>query len=90
MFEVTEAQKITDHQYLRNIFKEYKRHGFLITIDDFGAGYSGLNLLAEWQPGVIKLDMNLIRDIHENKAKQLIVKGIIGVLLCLHQSALAK
>lgn len=79
MFEVTEAEKITDHQHLRNIFKEYKRHGFLTAIDDFGAGYSGLNLLAEWQPDVIKLDMNLIRDIHDNKTKQLIVKGIIGV-----------
>lgn len=79
MFEVTEAEKITDHAHLKNIFTEYKKHQFLTAIDDFGAGYSGLNLLAEWQPDIIKLDMNLIRDIHSNKTKQLIVKSILDV-----------
>lgn len=79
MFEVTEVEKITDHAHLKSIFTEYKKHQFLTAIDDFGAGYSGLNLLAEWQPDIIKLDMNLIRGIHENKAKQLIVKSIIDV-----------
>ncbi len=79
MFEVTEVEKITDHAHLKSIFTEYKKHQFLTAIDDFGAGYSGLNLLAEWQPDIIKLDMNLIRDIHQNKAKQLIVKSIIDV-----------
>lgn len=47
MFEVTETEKITDHQHLKNIFTKYKKHGFLTAIDDFGAGYSGLNLLAD-------------------------------------------
>lgn len=79
MFEVTEAEKITDHAHLKNIFAEYKKHQFLTAIDDFGAGYSGLNLLAEWQPDIIKLDMNLIRDIDQNKTKQLIVKSILDV-----------
>lgn len=79
MFEVTEAEKITDHAHLKSIFTEYKKHQFLTAIDDFGAGYSGLNLLAEWQPDIIKLDMNLIRGIDENKTKQLIVKSIIDV-----------
>lgn len=79
MFEVTEAEKITDHAHLKNIFTEYKKHQFLTAIDDFGAGYSGLNLLAEWQPDIIKLDMNLIRDIDQNKTKQLIVKSILDV-----------
>lgn len=79
MFEVTEAEKITDHAHLKNIFTEYKKHQFLTAIDDFGAGYSGLNLLAEWQPDIIKLDMNLIRHIDQNKTKQLIVKSILDV-----------
>ena len=79
MFEVTESEKINDHNHLRSIFNEYKKHEFLTAIDDFGAGYSGLNLLAEWQPDIIKLDMKLIRDIHSNKTKQLIVKSIIDI-----------
>lgn len=79
MFEVTEAEKITDHAHLKSIFQEYKKHQFLTAIDDFGAGYSGLNLLAEWQPDIIKLDMNLIRDIDQSRTKQLIVKSIVDV-----------
>jgi len=79
VFEVTEAEKVEDRAHLKNIFTEYKKHQFLTAIDDFGAGYSGLNLLAEWQPDIIKLDMNLIRDIDQNKTKQLIVKSILDV-----------
>lgn len=45
------------------IIKDYRQRGFLTAIDDFGAGYSGLNLLAEFQPHIVKLDMALTRDI---------------------------
>ena len=53
----------------------YKRQA----IDDFGAGYSGLNLLADFQTDLVKLDIGLIRDIDRNKSRQAIVKGIIQV-----------
>ena len=58
------------------IFNEYRRQGFTTAIDDFGAGYSGLNLLATFQPHVLKLDMELTRDIDIAPAKQAIVAGI--------------
>ena len=47
IFEVTEGEKVEDHAHLLSIIKEYKRQGIKTAIDDFGAGYSGLNLLAE-------------------------------------------
>ncbi|HAO24436.1 MAG TPA: diguanylate phosphodiesterase, partial [Methylophaga sp.] len=56
MFEVTEVEKVNDNNHLKNIFDEYKRHNFTTAIDDFGSGYAGLNLLADWQPDIIKLD----------------------------------
>ena len=46
-------------------------------IDDFGAGYSGLNLLADFQPESIKIDMSLIRGINVHGPRQAIVRGII-------------
>ena len=49
-------------------------------IDDFGAGYSGLNLLADFQPDLIKLDMALIRDVDQDRARQAIVRGV--VMMC--------
>ncbi len=79
VFEVTENERVVDRDHLKSIFREYKRQGFLTAIDDFGAGYSGLNLLAEFQPDVIKLDMELTRDIDRNQARHSIVKAILGV-----------
>lgn len=79
MFEVTEGEKVKDHDHLRNIFVEYKKQNFTTAIDDFGAGYAGLNLLADWQPDVIKLDMSLTRNIHNDKVRRSLVFGIIAV-----------
>lgn len=79
MFEVTEGEKVKDHDHLKNIFIEYKKHNFTTAIDDFGAGYAGLNLLADWQPDVIKLDMSLTRNIHNDRVRRSLVSGIITV-----------
>lgn len=57
----------------------YKKQGFRTAIDDFGSGHSNLNLLASFQPDILKIDMELIRDIHSSKAKQVITKGIVSV-----------
>jgi EAL domain-containing protein (putative c-di-GMP-specific phosphodiesterase class I) len=79
IFEITEGEKIKDHVHLREIIQYYRQQGFLTAIDDFGAGYSGLNLLAEFQTDLVKLDMGLIRHIDQNKGRQAIVKGIVQV-----------
>lgn len=79
MFEVTEGEKVKDHDHLKKIFVEYKKQNFTTAIDDFGAGYAGLNLLADWQPDVIKLDMSLTRNIHNDRVRRSLVFGIIAV-----------
>ncbi|CAO3419449.1 EAL domain-containing protein [Azospirillum doebereinerae] len=79
IFEVTENERIVDHDHLKSIFTEYKRQGFLTAIDDFGSGYSGLNLLAEFQPDIIKLDMELTRGIDSDRPRRSIVKAILTV-----------
>ncbi len=79
MFEVTEEEKIRDQAHLLDIFETYQRLGFLTAIDDFGAGYAGLNLLSAFQPNFIKLDMVLVRNIHERKSNQVIVSAVINM-----------
>ena len=79
MFEVTEGEKVIDNDHLCNIFKEYKKHNFTTAIDDFGAGYSGLNLLADWQPDIIKLDMSLTRNVNSDRVRRALVFGIISI-----------
>lgn len=77
MFEVTESERITDQAHLRNIFAEYRRQGFTTAIDDFGAGHSGLNLLADFQPDIVKLDMALTRNVDSDRVRRAIVSGIV-------------
>lgn len=79
IFEFTEGEKVLDHVHLREIVEYYQTCGFMTAIDDFGAGYAGLNLLAEIRTEMIKLDMALIRNIHQDKVRQAIVKGIVQV-----------
>lgn len=79
MFEVTEGERVDDPDHLKSIFVEYERQGFTTAIDDFGSGYSGLNLLAMFQPQVLKIDMALTRTIDQDPVKQAIVEGIVLV-----------
>jgi EAL domain-containing protein (putative c-di-GMP-specific phosphodiesterase class I) len=79
MFEFTENEIVHDTAHLRAIIAEYRKQGFVTAIDDFGAGFSGLALLADFQPDLIKLDMHLVRDIHASRARQAIVAGLAGI-----------
>lgn len=67
IFEITESEQLVDKAHLKEIIEEYQRQKFMTAIDDFGAGYSGLNLLAEFQPDIIKLDMALVRGIDTDR-----------------------
>jgi EAL domain-containing protein (putative c-di-GMP-specific phosphodiesterase class I) len=79
IFEFTEGEEVVDHTHLREIVQHYKSRGFLTANDDFGAGYSGLNLLAEIETDLVKLDMALIRNLDQDKRRRAIVKCALGV-----------
>ena len=78
LFEFTESERV-EHDHLGRIIAAYKALGFRTAIDDFGAGYSGLTLLAKFQPDIVKLDMELVRDIDTDRVKRLLVGGMVGV-----------
>ena len=75
--EITENEIIHDYTRFIESLNIHRGKGVNISIDDFGAGYSGLNLLAEFQPDNIKLDMTLLRNIDTRGPRQAIIRGII-------------
>ena len=77
MFEFTESEQITDTAHIRHIVTEYGRMGFTTAIDDFGAGFAGLGLLAEFQTDIVKIDMALVRDLDLSASRRAILAGII-------------
>ena len=79
IFETVEGEQISDGKWLAEILSEYKRIGFKTAIDDFGAGFAGLNLLADFQPDMVKLDMALIRGIDHSPSRRAIVAGVVSM-----------
>lgn len=75
IFEVTEVEQLSHPEHLQNIAREYQRQGFQFAIDDFGAGFANLNLLADLECGIVKLDMALTRNIHRRPRAEAIVRS---------------
>jgi EAL domain-containing protein (putative c-di-GMP-specific phosphodiesterase class I) len=79
IIEVTEGEMIHDPAGFAKRMNTYRAQGIRFAIDDFGAGFSGLNLLAEFQPDEVKLDMHLVRDIESKGPRQAIVRAVMQV-----------
>lgn len=79
IFEVTEGERVEDGPWLASILREYQRCGFLTAIDDFGAGFAGLTLLADFTPDIIKLDMALVRGVNTSPSRQAIARGMVRI-----------
>ena len=57
--------------------ESYRAFGFTTAIDDFGAGYAGLTLLADLRPDILKIDMALVRGIDTSVARRSIVANLL-------------
>ncbi len=79
IFEVIEQEHVTETDKLHNIFGVYREHGFRNAIDDFGAGFAGLTLLADLSPDILKLDMALTRAIDVSATRRVIVAGFARI-----------
>ena len=79
MFEFTENEPMRDISHVGRIITAYREFGFLTALDDFGAGYAGLGLLAKFQPDLIKIDMDVLRGVDESKPRQAILRGLVTI-----------
>lgn len=78
-FEITEDERIRDTKHLQGIITEYRSHGFRVALDDFGSEFAGLNSLSALHVDVIKLDINMVRDIDRDERRRTITLGMIRV-----------
>lgn len=77
VFEVIETEKVDDSAHLKSIMEYYQGHGFGVALDDLCAGHSTLQLLGVLLPNYVKLDMELVRDVHTDRFKGELVRQII-------------
>lgn len=90
IFEFTENEQMLDTDHVQGIVSTYRKMGFRTAIDDFGAGHAGLALLAKFQTDLIKLDMNLIRDLDRSEPRRLIVSGVVSIANALGITVIAE
>ncbi|MBN3963331.1 EAL domain-containing protein [Nostoc sp. NMS8] len=79
VFEVVESDSPQDLAHLKAVLQYYRNAGFLVALDDLGSGYSSLNLLHQLRPDFIKLDMELIRDVHKDLYKASITEKLLEI-----------
>lgn len=79
VLEITERASLDALPNLRSRIAQLRAMGFRIALDDLGAGYAGLSSFVCLEPEFVKLDMSLIRDIHESEAKRKIVGTMVSL-----------
>jgi EAL domain-containing protein (putative c-di-GMP-specific phosphodiesterase class I) len=90
IFEFTENEEMSDPAHVANIIATYQKMGFGTALDDFGAGHAGLNLLARFQPDMIKLDMDLIRGLDVSLPRRMIVDAVVKMCAALGITVIAE
>lgn len=75
--EITESALTDDQNKLNNSINAFKEKGFAVWLDDFGSGYSSLNVLKDYKFDVMKIDMVFLRNFSGNREAREIIDCII-------------
>ncbi len=88
--EITESAYTENSDQLIQTVLELREFGFRIEMDDFGSGYSSLNMLAEMPIDVLKLDMRFIRNLHNSDRNARMVELMLDIARRLEVIAVAE
>lgn len=77
--EITETTYIASSKRLKGVIEDLKKNGFIIEMDDFGSGYSSINILSDLPIDILKIDMHLLRARDDNPNSVYILSGIIDI-----------
>ncbi|MCP4407505.1 MAG: EAL domain-containing protein [Gammaproteobacteria bacterium] len=79
IFEITETAAVTDFVAARSLMNSIRQLGCSFALDDFGAGFSSLRYLNQLPADYVKIDGSFIRDLSNNRDKQILVQAITDV-----------
>lgn len=75
--EITESAYTKDQKQLLDAIMKLKEKGFTIVMDDFGSGYSSLNVLKDMPIDVVKVDMSFINDVSTSRKADVIMMNMV-------------
>lgn len=77
--EITESTLSEDDVKLKEELKTFRSHNYALWLDDFGSGYSGLNVLKEFDFDMLKIDMKFLSNFEGNEKARQILKNVINL-----------
>ena len=75
--EITESALNNNHETLQQCIEKLHNDGFSIWLDDFGSGYSSLNVLKDFHFDVLKIDMKFLTNFEKKPVSKVILDAII-------------
>ncbi|NLL93751.1 MAG: EAL domain-containing protein [Clostridiales bacterium] len=88
--EITESAYTENQEQLLSVVEKLKEQGFIIEMDDFGSGYSSLNMLSEFPIDILKLDMKFIQNSGSNIKNRSIMSSVIDLAKKIDLSVVAE
>ncbi len=88
--EVTESAYTDDAKTVLEVIRRLRETGFEIEMDDFGSGYSSLNMISDMPVDVLKMDMKFIRNIVTNETNRRLVSLILDIARYLRVKVVAE
>ena len=79
VFEITERARLAHDGPAHDAIHALRERGHRVAVDDLGAGYAGLTSLVTLQPEIVKLDMELIRNVHASQARSKLVASLVAL-----------
>ena len=79
LLEITESAYAEDSEQLIRTVEELRSHGLRIEMDDFGSGYSSLNMLAVLPIDYLKLDMKFVQSIKDDDRRVVMLKLMLDI-----------
>lgn len=75
--EITEGVPLSHYRHCHGVLHEIRRRGAKVAVDDLGAGYSNLKYIADLEPEIVKIDIGLVKNLHQNPRMRVLVETIV-------------
>lgn len=89
-FELTENIFLENSEQAKETLMELKNYGFKVSMDDFGSGYSSLNLLMNLEFDILKLDKDFLTENEITKKEEVVIKSIIRMAKLMKMTVLCE
>ncbi|HEY0192495.1 MAG TPA: EAL domain-containing protein [Kofleriaceae bacterium] len=80
VFEIVEGDRLPEMKQLQRIVATYRNEGFQVALDDVGSGYATMQVLVALRPEYVKIDMDLVRNVHVDPDRAVVTGKLLEMV----------